>query len=108
MNKKKTLKFSNKNDQSKVSPLQPQKKSDDSQAFSLRNLNPSQMKELNTLLESYVEVPRASSLPKYKYIPTPPGSITSENYEEFQFMIAELYKGSRYEFDTNDYEKQRG
>ena len=33
--------------------------------------------------------------------------MSAENYEEFQFMIQELYKGQRYEFDTGDYEKQR-
>ena len=35
--------------------------------FSLRNLNPQQMKEINTLLEKFIEVPRALSLPKLKY-----------------------------------------
>jgi hypothetical protein len=66
------------------------------------------MKELNQLLEQYVEVPRAASLPKLKYIPTPMGSMTQENQEEFEIMMAEIYKfTSRYEYDTTEYERHR-
>ena len=65
------------------------------------------MQELNAILEQYVDVPKAQSLPNMKYISTPTGCMTPENQEEFELMIAELYKGQRYEFDTNEYEQQR-
>lgn len=52
------------------------------------------------MLEQYIEVPRAFSLPKLKYIPSPTGAITPENEEEFQFLMNELYKGQRYTYET--------
>lgn len=38
-----------------------------SNEFSLKALNPSQMKEVNEMLEQFVDVPRSFSLPRIKY-----------------------------------------
>lgn len=65
------------------------------------------MRDLNQMLEEYVEVPKAGSLPKYKYIPSPTGEMSPDNEEEYALMMQELYSGSRYEFDTSDYERSR-
>jgi hypothetical protein len=65
------------------------------------------------MLEEYVDVPRATSLLNMRYIPTPTkrrrqssdddqfsSGDDGQDDEEFQYMIAELYKRStRYELD---------
>ena len=40
------------------------------------------MKQLNEMLEQFVEVPRAHTMPKLKYIPSPKGNMTPENEED--------------------------
>jgi hypothetical protein len=66
------------------------------------------MMELNNMLEIHVEVPRAMSLPKLKYIP--PISLEQEllsdpaSLEELQAMLG-FNIGDSYEYDTTDYEK---
>ena len=61
--KKKDLKFANKNvsgtmQNPNMNFIQKQEETMGGK-FSLKDLNPTQMQELNTLLEQYVEVPRA-------------------------------------------------
>ena len=51
------------------------------------------------MLEQYIEVPKAQSLPRLKYIPTP-GDLSPENEEEFELMMREFYRHSRYAYDT--------
>lgn len=62
------------------------------------------MLELNQMLEQYIETPKAHSLPRLKYIPSPTGALTPENQEEFEFLMSEFYKGNRYTYDTESYE----
>ena len=62
------------------------------------------MRDVNQMLEQYIEVPRAQSLPKMKYIPTP-GDLSPENEEEFELMMQEFYRNSRFTYDTTEYEK---
>lgn len=50
-----------------------------------------------------MEVPKALSLPRQKYIPTP-DDLSPENEEEFEFLMQEFYKGSRYAYDIEEYE----
>lgn len=53
--------------------------------FSLRDLDPEQMRDINTLLKEYIEVPRAHSLPKKKIIPSPdmrPEALEDENLSD--------------------------
>ena len=76
-----------------------------SKEFSLKNLNEDQMRELNQMLEQLIEVPKAHSLPRKKYIRSPSASMTPEQDEEFRFLVAEFYKGNRYTYETEDYEK---
>lgn len=45
------------------------------------------MREINKLLMEYIEVPRAHSLPKKHYIPSPdmnPAALEDENLTEMQ------------------------
>jgi hypothetical protein len=77
---------------------------------------------MNDMLEDYVDVPRAQSLLNMRYIPTPtrrrslsPSGIDNQyssgddlDDEEFQYMVAELYKRpTRYELDVSQYERPR-
>ena len=39
-----------------------------------------------------------------KYIPTP-GDLSPENEEEFEQMMQEFYKNSRFTYDISEYEK---
>jgi len=65
------------------------------------------MQELNQMLEQYIETPKPQSLPRLKYIPSPTGAMTPENQEEFQFLMNEFYKGNRYTYDTENYERNK-
>lgn len=50
--------------------------------FSLKDLDPEQMREINNLLQEYIEVPTAHSLPKRVLIPSPdmrPEALEDEN-----------------------------
>jgi len=49
----------------------------------LKNLNPNQIQHVNQMLEQYIEMPKPQSLPRLKYIPSPTGSLSAENEEEF-------------------------
>jgi hypothetical protein len=69
------------------------------------------------MLETYVDVPRATSLLNMRYIPTPTRhrSTDSDQQEfdsadeaDFEMMLAELYsRPSRYELDIAEYERSR-
>jgi murein DD-endopeptidase MepM/ murein hydrolase activator NlpD len=75
------------------------------------------------MLEDYVDVPRATSLLNMRYIPTPTkrsahsgvdlqsddgDHLDEEEEEEYQYMLAELYKRpTRYELDLSQYERPR-
>jgi len=59
------------------------------------------------MLEEYIETPKPHSLPRLKFIPSPTGNMTPENEEEFKFLMSEFYKGERYTYDTNEYEREK-
>lgn len=98
----KNLQLHNKNQKSTVREGIHEKAA---QGFSLRSLDPAQMRELNEMLEQFVEVPRAQSMPRRKYIASP--SMSPEHEEEFKFLLSEFYKGNRYTLDEEECEKWR-
>jgi hypothetical protein len=55
----------------KKRPFEYNEKQDESKTFSLKDLDPEQMREINNLLMEYIEVPRAHSLPRRRYVPSP-------------------------------------
>lgn len=65
----------------------PKTKDGSSKLFSLRDLDAEQMREINSLLKEYIEVPRAHSLPKRAVIPSPdmrPEALNDEGLNENQ------------------------
>lgn len=55
--------------------------------FSLKELDPEQMQEINNLLKEYIEVPRPHSLPKKTLLPSPdmhPSALEDEDLTELQ------------------------
>lgn len=60
---------------------------DELKPFSLKDLDPEQMKQINDLLMEYIEVPRAHSLPRKVLIPSPdmrPEALHDENLSSLQ------------------------
>lgn len=58
---------------------------EETKPFSLKNLDPEQMSEINKILEGYIEVPRAHTLPKHVFHPSPdlrPEALADENLTE--------------------------
>jgi hypothetical protein len=86
-----------------------------------RALGPNQIKELNEMLENYVDVPRAASLLNLRYRPTPTRNRSSSfdqeesnhefddlDDEEFSYLLQELYsRKTRYELNLSEYERPR-
>jgi len=66
-------------------------------------MGPSEIKELNEMLQDYVEVPRATSLLNLRYLGSPQGMDSSEDEdEEAARMLEELRsRASRYELDIS-------
>lgn len=55
--------------------------------FSLKDLNPEQMMDLNMILREHIELPRPHSTPKTTYIPSPdmrPEALQDENLTEIE------------------------
>ena len=65
----------------------------DKMPFALKDLDPDQMREINQVLQEYIEVPRPYSLPKKVLVPSPdlrPEALTDENLSDIQRQ--ELYR----------------
>lgn len=61
--------------------------------FALKDLDPDQMREINQVLQEYIEVPRPFSLPRRVLVPSPdmrPEALNDENLSEAQRQ--ELYR----------------
>lgn len=88
--------------------------------FSLKDLDPEQMREINKILEEYIEVPRAHSLPKRVFHPSPdlrPEALADENLTDMQrtqLIEAQMYYQERgikmphrYEYDIKDVQQRK-
>lgn len=88
--------------------------------FSLKDLDPEQMREINKILEEYIEVPRAHSLPKRVFHPSPdlrPEALANENLTDMQrtqLIEAQMYYQERgikmphrYEYDIKDVQQRK-
>ena len=75
----------NESAQKKKRPFDYSEKEDGDKKFSLKNLNPEQMRELNNLLMQYIEVPRPHSDPRKVQVPSPdmrPEALLDQNLSE--------------------------
>ena len=71
----------------KKRPFEYNEQKEEGKTFALKDLDPEQMREINNLLMEYIEVPRAHSLPRKRYVPSPdmrPEALMDERLEESQ------------------------
>ena len=108
--KKKTFEYQEKEDA----------REDQCKPFSLKDLYPEQMREINKILEEYLKVSRAHSLPKRVFHPSPdlrPEALADENLTEMQrtqLAQAQMYYPEtginiphRYEYDLKDVQQRK-
>jgi len=85
-NEELTLTAQNESASKKKRPFEYNAKEDGGEnLFSLKNLDPEEMRKMNNILREYIEVPKGHSEPKKTYIPSPdmrPEAIQDDNLTE--------------------------
>lgn len=84
------LKSMNESASKKKRPFDYKEKENEQKLFALRDLDPEQMREINDLLKEYIEVPKAHSLPRRNYIPSPdmrPEALMDERLDDQQRQL---------------------